>query len=840
LSTPGGPGVLACLFTVPRGAWIAAPSPGRRRTQHIEGSALNRFRLAQTATPALALSVALLASLTACGGGVSSEPAAADANANAVSANAPGSAAESLDSAVAAAMAGTEVQPAYHMAPALLDEPSQVDAGGTNASARQAARSFNVDASIADIDTARLSRDTLKQRIADSARARIASASGGTTAPLAIAIVGAVHTPAQIRAAYGLAALPVAGAALTATQAAALGAGQTIYLVDAYHDATALSDLNAFSTKFGLPTCTNVAIATTAALPLATPPSSCTFSAVNSTTTAAMSTVVPAYNATWAPESKLDVQWAHAIAPLARIVLIEMPNSLSTSILGSTLLATKLGKGVVSMSFGSAEAAWTSSVDSYFAGAGMTYVAAAGDSGTQVLWPAVSANVVAVGGTSLNWSGSGTRYEAAWTSGGGGMSAYVALPAWQSGVTPIGGSALVRRAVPDVAFNANPMTGEYVALTLPGRATVWSAYGGTSIAAPQWAGVIAVANAIRVANAKAVLGDIHATLYKSIAAVPGTYAASLGDVVDGTNGTCATCRAGAGFDQATGWGTPNAAGLLTALTGTTVATSSVPATAPTVPGGSFATKAGTTLSQSLNVTAPSGTTTSYALTSAPSGLTVDATGTLKWATPVVGSYSFTATASTAAGKSASAAYALKVIAATAPVFSSGGKFSGTTGTTFSGVLSATNPNVSTLAYSLTGAPSGLAVTTAGALAWATPVAGSYTFTAKVTDSYGYAATQTETLTIAAAPVASGNHAPTLTAMSWSGTAGATFSTMLVGHDADGDSLSYTFTGVPVGMKLMASGFLYWVTPVKGSYAFTVTVRDSKGAAAAVAMKLIVS
>ena len=76
--------------------------------------------------------------------------------------------------------------------------------------------------------------------------------------------------------------------------------------------------------------------------------------------------------------------------------------------------------------------------------------------------------------------------------------------------------------------------------------------------------MIAVANAMRATTGKAALGDIHATLYKSIAAVPGTYTASLGDVVDGTNGTCATCRAGTGFDQATGWGTPNSTKLLEA------------------------------------------------------------------------------------------------------------------------------------------------------------------------------------------------------------------------------------------------------------------------------------
>ena len=603
---------------------------------------MNRLALAQRATPALALSIVLAASLAACGGGTPTEQAAQSADAvEAPASSAQAADATSIDSAVAAALATTEALPTYHMAPALLDEPDQADVGGTNASAHLAPKRFVIDSAVADIDTSRLSRQVLSQRLADSSRARISavsSASADSAAPLATTIVGQVHTPAQIRAAYGLPALPAVGAAISASVAASLGAGQTIYLADAYHDATALSDLNAFSTRFGLPTCTNVAIAATAKLPLAAAPAKCTFSTVYSTTTGTLTTVAPAYNATWAPESKLDVQWAHAIAPLARIVLIEMPSSMSNAVLGANTLAGKMGPGVVSMSFGSAEAGWAPSTDSYFKGTGMTYVAAAGDSGTQVLWPAVSPNVVAVGGTSLNWSGAGTRYEAAWLKSGGGLSAYEALPAWQSGVTAAGGGALARRAVPDVAFNANPSTGEYVALTLPGSATVWSAYGGTSIAAPQWAGVIAVANAMRVANAKPVLGDIHTLLYKSIAAVPGTYAAAMGDVVDGTNGTCATCRAGVGFDQATGWGTPNSAQLLQTLTGGAAPLAVSANHRPTLASVTMSAHAATALAVRLAGTDVDGDALTYTMTGAPAGLTLTSAGVLTWASTVKGTY----------------------------------------------------------------------------------------------------------------------------------------------------------------------------------------------------------
>ncbi len=802
---------------------------------------MNRFAPALKAKPALALSVILLAGLTACGGGSSSsDPTAQPAAAPQTAA----STTTSPDSSVASALAATSAQPLYHMAPVLLDEPDQSDVGGTNASAHQAPKSFRVDGELANTDTARLTRQALVQRIAETSRTRTASASS-ETAPQTVALIGAIHTPAQIRAAYGLPAYPPAGTTITAAMAATFGAGQTIYLIDAYHDATALSDLNLFSAKFGLPTCTNAPVATTAILPLAAPPaSSCAFSQVSVTTTGTMTATIPAYNATWAPESKLDVQWAHAIAPLARIVLLEMPDSLSTSILGANMLAGRMGPGVVSMSFGSAEAAWAPSIDYHFAGTGMTYVAAAGDSGSQVLWPAVSSNVVAVGATSLNWTGSGARYEAAWPKTGGGLSAYEPLPTWQSGVAPAGGGALPRRAVPDVSFNGDPYTGEYVALTLPGDATVWSGYGGTSIAAPQWAATIAVANAMRASVGKATLGDIHTTLYKSIAAVPGTYAASLGDVVDGVNGTCATCRAGTGFDEATGWGTPNAAQLLATLSGVTVPQSATPA-APTVPGGTISGKVGTALSQSLNVTLPAGTTATYTLSGAPSGLTVDGTGTMHWAAPVAGTYSIGVKATTSVGTSASATYTLQVVAAAAtpPVLSSSGKFTATAGTAFSGTLTASNPNAGTLIFSIAGAPAGLTVNSTGVLSWAAPVAGTYTFTAYVKDSFGYWSSQTETLSVGAAALVAPS-APsstvTLATGQWTSKAGAAFSTMVAGHATDGGTLSYTATGMPSGMTLTASGFVYYPNSAKGTYNITVTVHDSKGSTASAVMTLTVS
>jgi subtilase family serine protease len=597
------------------------------------------------------LSCLAAAALAACGGGAEAPVDAAAATLSAIAA----SGATTGD--VNATIAGIEALPTFHMAPAQLAEPGDVDVGGTSASARVEPHRFQVEAALAGLSTARLTPQALALQVA-AARTRIAAA--GSATPAATAITSAVYTPAQIRAAYGLPTLPVVGASLTAADAAALGSGQTIYLIDAYDDPNAYADLARFSTKFGLPACTNVALTSASKLPLASPPAGCTFSVAWTDSGAALKTAAPAFNSGWQVETALDVEWAHAIAPLARIVLIEAPDSMSNNLLGAVQLANKMGPGVVSMSFGAVEGNWVKGTDSSFASTGMSYVASSGDAGAQVLWPAVSPHVLAVGGTSLQWSGSGTRHEAAWSGSGGGTSAYEPLPSWQAGVRLPGTGAVAMRTGADVSFNADPSTGQYVAMTPPSSATTsWNAFGGTSIATPQWAGLVAVANAKRVAAARGLLGDFHATLYSTIAAVPGTYAAAFADVVDGNDGTCASCAAAIGFDQATGWGTPNAAGLLGALSGASV-TSASTAASPVVPGGAYVAKTAVALSQSLGITAPAGVTTTYALKGAPTALKVSASGVLTWASPVTGSYAFTVAATTSAGKSATGSYTLTV------------------------------------------------------------------------------------------------------------------------------------------------------------------------------------
>ncbi|MDC8784623.1 S53 family peptidase [Roseateles koreensis] len=588
---------------------------------------------------ALLLPTVLATLLSACGGGQDTSAAQATTQAAATS-SVSVTTANSGDTGLAQALAATlpdtagqqQAQATFHIAPVLLNEPGDTDAQGDNtASAGRQATQQDVPAEFSGMASRGLTVQTLQANRRSSA---LASSSGESAAPKASTSAVSTYTPAQIRAAYGLPALPAAGATLTTAQAAQLGAGQTIYIVDAKHDPYVLAELAAFNLKFGLPTCTSKAIAASSSLPLATASSTaCEFSQVYSTSAGGLTSTVPAYDSGWATEITLDVQWAHATAPLARIVLIEAADASLTNLLGAVKLANAMGPGVVSMSFGATEGSYTASVDAAFSVAKMSYLAATGDNGAAVSWPAVSPNVVAVGGTSLSYSGSGTRSEVTWSGTGGGVSAYTATPSYQTVSVP-GMGTPVRRNVADVAFNANPSTGQYVAVqTTAGGAINWVSAGGTSLATPQWAGLLAVANAVRAQANKVALGAPHNLLYQQIATVPGNYASAFADVKTGTDGSCSTCTAKTGYDTPTGLGTPNVTSLLS------LSTTLGASTAPVITAGSITGKAGTAFSYAVSYTATNAVT--FTLSGAPTGMSISAAGVLSWSKAVAGSYTVT-------------------------------------------------------------------------------------------------------------------------------------------------------------------------------------------------------
>lgn len=569
---------------------------------------------------ALSCSLSLLtaAALTACGGGAGDGPS--------VQANAAPDAVSLEVDLLGSAAADVVAQPTFHTAAVDLAEPDN------GAEPHRAL-------ALAGVSTQGLTRE----RLDASTRARAAAAGGGEAAPMATTTAVTTYTPAQIRAAYGLPVLPTSTASLTAAQAAQLGAGQTIYIVNAKHNPNVVAELAAFNAKFGLPTCTSRTLAANAGLPLAAASkTACELVVAYSTTAGAVTSTAPAYDSGWATEIALDVQWAHATAPLARLVLIEAPDASVASLSKAVALANKMGSGVVSMSFGATEGSWTTSYDSAFSGSGMSYLAATGDNGAAVSWPSVSTKVVAVGGTTLTYTGSGARSETTWTGTGGGTSAYVALPSYQSGT--IGGYA--RRAVADVAFNADPSSGQYVATIAQGSTTVrWVSAGGTSLATPQWAGLLAVANAMRVATGKSVLGQPHAAIYQQIGVVPTQYTAAFKDVTTGSHGTCTTCTAKTGYDTPTGWGTPNASALLTSLSGATATTSSGSTTttttssAPKLTTTSLTGTAGKALAATIGYSATGATSLSITISGAPSGMSFSAGSGgvgVSWAKPVAG------------------------------------------------------------------------------------------------------------------------------------------------------------------------------------------------------------
>ena len=716
---------------------------------------------------------------------------------------------------IPAAVGALVAQPMFHAAPMLLDAPDGRDSGNSSGSAHWRPHMQRVPGTMAEMSTRRLTaqRIAAAEQTAQNIAPLLDGGAADIAAPMAGSSVVATYSPAQIRAAYDLPALPAAGTALTPAQAAQLGAGQTIYIVDAMHNPNAAAELAIFNQKFGLPACTTKAIATNATLPL--PPAStsgCEFSVVYNTPSSTMTATAPAYNSGWAMEIALDVQWAHATAPLARIVLIEAPDASINSLLGAVRLANLMGPGVVSMSFGAVEGNWTASVDSAFTGKNMTYLAATGDSGSSVSWPSVSPNVLAVGGTTLSYSGTGTRSEAAWSGTGGGISAYTALPSYQSASNVPGMTGLLRRNVADVAFNADPATGQYTAVMAQGSSTAsWLSIGGTSLSTPQWAGLIAIANASRALQAKTALGLAHTTLYGQIATVPGTFASSFADITRGSNGTCSVCTARVGYDPLAGLGTPNVKSLLASLSGMPTAP-----VAPVVTGASISGMVGKPLS--FTVSASAANPLSYSMLGAPAGMSIAATGVVSWAAPIAGSYAVTMVArNTVSGLTGQAVYNIVIAPQPAPVVTAGA-VAGKVGTALAFTVSVTAPNP--VSYTLTGAPAGMSISSAGLVSWAAPLAGTYAVTVTAKDSKtGLSGKGIYTVAIAA-PLP-----PVVTAASVTGKPGValSFASTVVAPNP----VTYTLSGAPAGMSISAAGVVSWAKPVLGTYSVTIIAKDSK-------------
>jgi subtilase family serine protease len=364
-------------------------------------------------------------------------------------------------------------------------------------------------------------------------------------------------TPAQIRQAYGYNfALPGGGSAT--------GAGETIAIVDAYHDPNIQSDLHTFDQQYfgGVdPTFTQVNLGT-------------------STNTDS--------SGGWELEESIDVEWAHAMAPQANIILVEATSNLTTNLLTAVDKAVSLGANVVSMSWGAGESNGETANDSHFANSNITFVASSGDSGAPSQYPAVSPYVVSVGGTSLTLDvNSNISAETGWPSSGGGISAYEPRPSYQPTTYSNGrttGIPLTNRGEPDVAYDADLNSGIAVYDSFPHTSynsntpiTGWVRCSGTSCGAPQWAAIIALADQIRAGSGAGQLSSTSVlnALYSNTA--------DFRDITSGTSTGSPNYTAGSGYDLVTGLGSPQVPLLVTSLVGPIAAAPATPPALQVIP-----------------------------------------------------------------------------------------------------------------------------------------------------------------------------------------------------------------------------------------------------------------
>jgi subtilase family serine protease len=405
------------------------------------------------------------------------------------------------------------------------------------------------------------------------AQAIAAGKRGGSQSTCVVGGPLACYAPSQLQQAYDFPTDPHAP----------IGRGQTILIVSAYGADDIRYDLASFDAALGIPA----------------PPS---FTIYN------QKTQVPGADGSgdrfsWEIETSLDVEYAHAMAPGANIVLAVASSDDSGDIAEVETEALPMYPGaIVSQSFGGDESGDFSDPSApgileplYGAdiAAGGTIVASSGDYGAtngddtlMASYPASDPLVLAVGGTEGHPYPLGLVHrdgsyggEQAWNeadfgiAGGGAPSTMFPAPTWQQGIT-----GQTMRAEPDVSFTAALNGGVVVVLScLPGSgdalacnpgAPVAGVVGGTSVGSPQWAAIVAIANEARGRQGKPPVGQVAPLLY-ALAANRPTYNQDFHDITVGDNvlaGSNLGFTARPGYDLATGLGTPDVAQLVDDLT----------------------------------------------------------------------------------------------------------------------------------------------------------------------------------------------------------------------------------------------------------------------------------
>ncbi len=379
-----------------------------------------------------------------------------------------------------------------------------------------------------------------------------------------------IETPASLACAYSL-VTAVPGCNPYKVTRNPTGGSNAIAIVDAYDYSAAKDDLAVFSKTFGLSAANLTVVYGTG-----NPSDGCKSGAQPSS----------ASRTGWDLEAATDIEWAHAMAPSAKLYLVEAKTNLLTDMLNAVGVATacvqKSTKGQISNSWGTAEFSGEPAYDGTFTGAGVVYFFAAGDisatgNSPGVSYPAASPNVVGVGGTtfSRNQITGSYQSQAVWNVNyppggirigtGGGPSAYEAIPIFQSGISSIVGGA---RGTPDLAALADPQTGVWVynsTYALPPAA--WYQIGGTSVATPVTAGIFNKLG-LFYSSSKTALADIYA----KTGSVRTKYTTDINSGLCGPNGAITTggypggfgspydpnwieATTGLSWDWCTGWGT---------------------------------------------------------------------------------------------------------------------------------------------------------------------------------------------------------------------------------------------------------------------------------------------
>ncbi len=381
------------------------------------------------------------------------------------------------------------------------------------------------------------------------------------------------YGPDQIRAAYDIQSVLDSGTN---------GAGQTIVIVDAFSSPTLATDLAAWNDVWGI-----CGMSVPATIPCPAPPSLKIIAPDGLTPFV----VGDPNQVGWSSEISLDVEWAHAIAPGANIDLVLAKTNQDADILSVTKYAVDHNLGsVISQSFGEAEACADPRLlvqeHAIFAAAsdkGITLFASSGDQGAaqptcdgagffkSASTPASDPNVTGVGGTHLLADAHTGAYasESVWNddfgAGGGGFSTVYRRPGYQAALQDNN----KQRGVPDVAYDGDVRGGVVGAWSVLcgiavdcGKANIgFFVLGGTSAGSPQWAGIVALADQ----KGGHRLGEINKTLYHI--GKGDSYGSAFHDITSGNNnfGAVKGVPAAAGWDAATGLGTPDVAHLIPLL-----------------------------------------------------------------------------------------------------------------------------------------------------------------------------------------------------------------------------------------------------------------------------------